>query len=441
MSCTRVLVLWPPHAPTYLNAGHHIGLFLTAAYLRSMDDRVEVDVVDAGALNHTWKEIGDILHSGYDVVAIANDFDIVDAVETTVAYARQLAPSSRLATFGRLSDMVPTYLRRLDLDAIVESGDYEAGVGAFVSGVMAGDDSRLPGVSLRRGSAWLDPSGTGSFLEPEQWSLPDVREIPYQHYERVSARDNNRFPAIPSKRELVVPVARGCPVRCEFCDVPGREGLKDRRLTVAATVEYIEQSFAAQPFDYVSMYAPTFTLRRGWVMEFSQELMSRGSAHPWKCTTTLHHLDEELVSLMASSGCIRISVGVEILDPGPTVDLPPIKRVQRETFDHVAAWCRDHAVELNCFVILGMPGTTATDCEETVKYIERRGARVRPTIYTPFKTIGASWTESEVRSYNRQLLVGDPDPDDALRIYALHYSLDQTPNRAAEALANLDPVG
>ena len=69
----RTLVLWPPHVPSYFNAGHHLCVFTVAAHLRSLNPGSGVDALDAGALNITWKELGDRLYQGgYDLVAVAN---------------------------------------------------------------------------------------------------------------------------------------------------------------------------------------------------------------------------------------------------------------------------------------------------------------------------------------------------------------------------------
>ncbi|HEX9336266.1 MAG TPA: hypothetical protein VF892_10280, partial [Pseudonocardiaceae bacterium] len=57
-----VLIVWPPHVPSYFNAGHHLPLFLVAAYLRARHPDRPVRTLDAGALNLTWKQVGDILY-------------------------------------------------------------------------------------------------------------------------------------------------------------------------------------------------------------------------------------------------------------------------------------------------------------------------------------------------------------------------------------------
>lgn len=429
---SRVLVVWPPQVLSYFNAGHHSPLYTVAAYLRARGD--DVDVLDGSVERVTWKELGDrLFRTRYDVLAVMNELGGVDGLPRLLTYARELSPATRIVTFGRLSGTQPSLFRRFDLDGIVENGDYEAGVEAFV---RSGHGEPLPGVHVRDGDRWLDPAGPGTLLPPEEWVLPEVAEIPYESYDWFYRDDSLKFCGIPERRELIVPAARGCPVGCEFCEVPAVFGRADRRLSVGRVVEYIERSFAEHPFEYVSFYAPTFTLDRRWVVELCEELVARGARYPWKCATTMHHLDPELVALMGRSGCIRISVGVETLEPGPVDALPRVKRKDVVDLETLAELCDEASIELNCFVIVGLPGTSVDGAVSTAAAVRRVGARVRPTIYVPTnEPVPADAGDEFVGLRNRQILVG-PEPLDSEsreRAYAIVFG-DESRTAVAERI-------
>src|SRR5690606_30989801 len=88
--------------------------------------------------------------------------------------------------------------------------------------------------------------------------------------------------------------------------------------------------------------------------------------------------------------------------------LPVVKRKRQERFEDVARWCREAGVELNCFVIVGLPGTTVEGTRRTMTRIAQAGARARPTLYTPYHEMRADMTERELSAFNRHLFV-DPD--------------------------------
>ncbi|SDF98744.1 Radical SAM superfamily protein [Sinosporangium album] len=410
----KVLVVWPPHVPSYFNAGHHTPLYMTAGYLRAQPYVERVDVRDAGVLNTHWKAIGDLLYQGrYDVIAMMNDFDAVDGFERFTAYARELSPDSRLITFGRLSSMNPGFFQRYGLDAIVQSGDYEPGVAHYLASLAAGTPhTALPGVAVRHGERWVPPAREGDALPSAEWVLPDVREIPYEHYDRLYARDEDKFCGIPFRRELVVPAARGCPVGCEFCEVHEIFGLRERRLSVDATVAYIEESTRALPFEYVAFYAPTFTLDKRWVRELCNRFLAGPVSPRWKCATTVHHLDADLVELMGAAGCVRISVGLETLEPDGHGALPRTKRIHEERFRDLAEQCAKAGIELNAFVIVGLPGTGAEGARRTRTLVGEVGARFRPTMYTRLHDMKPTMTPLEVSRYNRHLIAEPGGADD-----------------------------
>jgi anaerobic magnesium-protoporphyrin IX monomethyl ester cyclase len=438
MKESRVLLMWSPHVPSYFNAGHHLLPFTVAAYLRKVNVADKVVVVDAGALNYSWKDIGDFLIEQPDILGIANDFDAVDGLERLIHYTRSISPFTKIITFGRLSATLPDLFRNLEFDAVVAAGDAEVGVAGYIHAVLHNDDRPQPGTWVRTRSGWRAPSGPGRTLSASDWALPDVREIPYDAYDRMYADDTNRFCGIPGRRELVVPIARGCPIGCSFCDVPAREGLAERRLPVARAVEYIDSATRRAAFDYVSMYAPTFTLDRAWVREFCRTFQGSRAALPWKCTTSTHHLDQELVKLMGWAGCIRISLGVETLENSAAKTLPRAKHATEARLNDIASWCAAGNIELNCFVILGLPGASADGTQATVEYLERLGARVRPTMYTDWSRMAPDMTLTEVALFNRQVLPPGTEPSAADAFYRLYFRRHASLTRVADRIALAD---
>jgi len=434
----KVLCVIPPYVPSYFNAGHHLPVFQVAAYLRAVrgDEAVARDL---GAGNATWRDVCGLLVQGFDAVLMLNDFDAVDGFDRFVRYARELAPGSRLATFGRGSRQVPHFFARYGLNAIVASGDYESGAVAWLDHLEHGTPPA--GVLLREDG--YAPRPPGRFLDAEDWVLPDIDEIPFEAYDRLYADDLAKFCGIPARRELVVPVARGCPVGCGFCDVPSQQGLKERRLSVGRTVAYIEAALARHPFEYVSFYAPTFTLKRKWVDALCDALGERLPSLRWKCVTTLAHLDEALIARMGKAGCVRISVGVETLDEAASEALPLLKRRPNASLDRIAGACQAAGVELNCFLMIGMPGEPVAHAARTIQRLIAGGHRVRPTVYTPYERLTADMDTAEYAGFNRQLLThGDLDASERANAYQLLYAnledrvtrvMERIPGRRIEA--------
>jgi anaerobic magnesium-protoporphyrin IX monomethyl ester cyclase len=415
----RVLCVIPPYVPSYFNAGHHLAVFQVAAHLRRTLG-LEVVAVDHAALNAGWTDFARLLGTGFDVVALLNDFDGVDTFPRALRYVRAILPGARTLTFGRLSQQSPEMFERLGVDAVVWSGDPEPGAAGYVRTVAEGTADVPPGVSVRRGSSFVR-GAPGELPPPESWTLPDVRDIDYAAYARMYQDDLNKYCGIPDRLELVVPVARGCPVGCAFCDVPWMQGRRERRLSVERVVAYVDEAHALLPFEYVSFYAPTFTLSAEWVRALCARWISAGSPYRWKCTTTLHHLDDALLRTMADAGCVRVSVGVETLEVEAARSLPKAKRSGADLLEVVARACRTAGIELNCFVMLGMPGSTPEGDAATVARIRALAARVRPVLFTAYERLGAEASIEQAGEYNRQIHPDDEAAGHALSSYGLMF--------------------
>ena len=433
----RILCLIPPRVLSYFNAGHHLIAFMTGAYLREQAEGADVTCVDGAAIGLTWRGLGETLLQGFDLIILVNDFDGIDTFERTITYIRALSPKSRIMTIGRLSTMQPRLFECFDLDAIHASGDPEPAALAYIMHLSSTTDidNTVNGVAVRRNNGSFSPAGMGIRLPASDWTLPDVSEIPHKAYSHLYSDDLHKFCGVPERLELVVPVARGCPIGCAFCDVPSLQGMKERRLSVERTLAYISDAFRRKPFEYVSFYAPTFTLKASWLNQLCKEMITQGSPWPWKCVTTLRHLDKEMVILMAKAGCVRISIGLETLDPETTQELPPLKQAKRVEFDRLAAWCNESKVELNCFVILGLPSDSLAGALATVDAVREAGARLRTSIYTPYDAITADMNSKAVAGFNRNLFVGShPSLAEREKYYAMFYGRDTLPTKVMELI-------
>ncbi|MFX0203069.1 MAG: B12-binding domain-containing radical SAM protein [Candidatus Hodarchaeota archaeon] len=421
---SNVLVTTPLCVPSYFNAGHRLPIFVVAAYLRKQGHSVVA--VDMASLSTTWKDLADLLvQNSFDIVAVLNDFDLIEGFKRFVQYVREFSPQAKIITFGRLSSVHTKWFHQYDIEGIVVAGDYEIGVAQFIRHLEFGDSPA--GVQVNESNGWQMPEKAGIFLPAEEWILPDINEISYTSYDALYSNDRRKFCGIPNRRELVVPLARGCPVGCNFCEVWQREGIIERRLSVDRVVEYIEKAFIDEPFEYVSMYAPTFTLKKKWVRNLCNEFIIRDSKYPWKCTTTMFHLDKNLVRLMGQTGCFRISIGLESFEDAGVKSLPIHKHETKRRFDELLCWCNEASIQLNCFIMIGLPGTSVAGTRCMIDYLCKAGVRIRPSIFSDYSIIHPSMSEQEVvKVLSRHFLADNANfsHEERRQLYKLVFNLE-----------------
>lgn len=399
---TKVLLTTPLAIPSYFNAGHRITLFEVATYLKSKS--YDTTVHDNSLLNSTWKDFADRLYQkSFDYIALFNDFDLIDGFDRTLEYIREFQPNAKVVTFGRLSSKCPDFFQKYKLDGIIETGDFEPGVYAFIQSFTTKEFPR--GVALNNGVEWITSKEMGDRLSADDLVLPDIDDIDYNSYFNLYERDQRKFCGIPERKELVVPIARGCPVGCDFCETWPRQGLSERRVSVPRVIDYIKKSLDTHDFDYVSMYAPTFTLNRKWVTDLCLSFLQSEKKYYWKCTTTIHHLDKELVTLMGKAGCIRISVGVETLSTESRKKLPRQKQNSTNTIENIVTWCAQAGIELNCFILLGLPDASVEDTLSLYSFLQEQKVRIRPSILCDYSLLDKNMLEKDaVKLLSRHIL-------------------------------------
>ena len=377
----KILICTVPIVPVYFNAGHRLVLETVSEYLRNNGCN-HVDKRDFSDLRTTWKDIILLLIAQkYDYVFVMNDFDMICGLNRLIEHVREFLSEAKICTFGRLSTYCPDFFNKYNLDYIVTEGDYELGTLKFII-----KDMNIETIGNKK-----------IFLASEELLLPNVENIDYSIGLNLYSNDNRKFCGFPNEKELVVPVARGCPINCYFCEIQKREGKTERRISVDRVIDYIESNYEKHNFEYVSMYAPTFTLDREWVVNFCNGLIEKRIQIKWKNTTTMECLDNELIRLMSKSGCKRISLGVESFENSALINLPNAKKDSWKKFNEVYSWCVEVGIELNCFVIIGLPGTSVDGIIKLFLELEKlQGVRIRPSFYCDYNMIKPTMSEEEV---------------------------------------------
>lgn len=393
----KLLLAWPPHIPSYFNLCYHfVELGEIAAYLRKND--IEVKILDGGVLSLSWDDFFRELQKGYDVLAILNRTENVDSVRRLANYCKEISPSTKILTYGQASVLIPNFFKNYHLDAIVYSGDWELVIKKYVDyleGKCLFKD--LNGLLIKTNNKWVK-TNKGGRLSPEEWEFPALDLLPLDDYNRIYEKEEN-ISGIKGKKELSFTVSRGCPYNCIFCTAPKIDGLVERRRSVSAVLGFIRDSIKYYNFDYISMFSPTFTLNKKWVLDFCSKIVKEKLNIKWKCVTTINNIDSELVHAMAEAGCFRIGFGVETLELEAQKNIH--KFVSEEQLKKVISLCLENNITPLCFLMIGIPGQTKEGIEYTINKIQEMGGEIRATIYTPYQELNENMSEEEVLTFDR----------------------------------------
>ncbi|MFZ5450534.1 MAG: glycosyltransferase [Thermodesulfobacteriota bacterium] len=173
------------------------------------------------------------------------------------------------------------------------------------------------------------------------------------------------FPGTPV---FTMNTSRGCPFQCTFCSLGSIWGRKYTCFSAArivADIDYLIKTYGAQG---IYFREDNFTVNRQRTEEFCHLLLDKGIKIAWACETRVDSLDRDLLALMRRAGLSALYFGVEsgsqkILDllkkgitPGQT----------RAAF----RWCRELGLNTAASVIVGVPGETLKDLNDTLSLLK-----------------------------------------------------------------------
>ncbi len=168
---------------------------------------------------------------------------------------------------------------------------------------------------------------------------------------------------------------RGCPFPCTYCaarmynelyeQVGGEYG---RRRPVEDVVAELQGLRAKGELSYVIFLDDTFTIHHPWVRRFC-ELYPAQVGVPFSLHARVETVSEPLLHQLRAAGCDQVTYGVE--SGSERVRREIMKRpVTNQRFRDVFRWTREAGIRLTANFMLGLPGETKAELQQTLQLAE-----------------------------------------------------------------------
>jgi anaerobic magnesium-protoporphyrin IX monomethyl ester cyclase len=199
------------------------------------------------------------------------------------------------------------------------------------------------------------------------------------------------------KRSLSVISSRGCPFSCVFCTIRLSMGQGFRPRSPKNVVDEIEALVDTYGIEHIGFEDDNLTFDKQRMEDICDLLIVRelNEKITWGTPNGVRadRLDEKLLRKMKQSGCREIIVAPES-GSQYVVDNIIGKKLKLSTVENVVRLCRKIGIECGCFFVIGMPGETKKQIEETFAFANR----MRSMGATPFCSI--AWPYYGSRLYN-----------------------------------------
>jgi radical SAM superfamily enzyme YgiQ (UPF0313 family) len=223
------------------------------------------------------------------------------------------------------------------------------------------------------GTAGLKP-----FYRERKPGTYDLAESPMPDYELLLNRQYNR---------ITVQTVRGCPLDCEFCGASKLYGPSYRRKPIAkvlSELRHIKELWGDNAF-FELADDNSFANRR-WAREFLEAIQELDLR--WFTETDISIAeDDELLRLLAQSGCRQILIGLESINPDSLngIDRANWKYKKRDKYLDAIKKIQSYGVTVNGCFIVGNDGDDKGIFEGLRDFIERSELlEAQVTILTPF---------------------------------------------------------
>lgn len=223
-------------------------------------------------------------------------------------------------------------------------------------------DKGTPDIASIKGLSYRNNS-SGTINNPPRPLIKDLDILPLPDFKLVQQW----------KPSLIYPIStsRGCPFNCRFCSVIQMFGRKYRFKSVETLLREFKQ------IDKISrgnkfFVDDNFTANRERTKELLRSMIAERINFTWSAQVrTDVAKDEELLRLMADSGCDTVHIGFESVNP-KTLEAYN-KKQNLDEIVHCIRAVRDHGIEIHGMFVFGADTDTVDTLKKTTDFVIAHG--------------------------------------------------------------------
>ena len=219
-----------------------------------------------------------------------------------------------------------------------------------------------------KGLGFKDENGK-IFLNADRNLISDIDTLPVPNRNGIDIRKyQEAWKERHGMNAVSVSTMRGCPYTCRWCS-RAVYGLTYRRRSPEKVVEELLQIKQEYNPDTIWFVDDVFTISHKWLAGFNEELKRKNLKIKYECITRADRMNEEVIETLKDSGAFRVWIGAEsgsqrIID---AMD----RRVKVEQVQKMIQLTRNNGIEAGTFIMLGYPGETEKDIEQTITHLKK----------------------------------------------------------------------
>lgn len=228
----------------------------------------------------------------------------------------------------------------------------------------------LSGSTINDSIAGIAFFDNGQFVQTsEREKMRDLDELPLPSRDKIDLTQYlNAWKKTHGKNAISVSTMRGCPYTCKWCS-RAVYGLSYRRRSPENVVTELKSIVDQFNPDSIWFVDDVFTISHKWLKQFQLALHESNIRIAYECITRADRMNEEVIQILKDTGCFRVWIGAES-GSQKVIDLMD-RRVDVNQVREMIRLARRYGIEAGTFIMLGYPGETEDDIQETIRHLKQ----------------------------------------------------------------------
>ncbi len=343
-------------------AGIPIGIAVLAAVAELKGHKVHI--LDIGLDKDHVGALGQAFETGsWDIAGIScMSVEFLGGLDAA-AEIRRLSPSTHVIFGGQHPTIMPEQAMKAACIDSICIGEGEDVWSEFLDRMSS--NLSLEGIA----GLWFQHEGRVTRNAPRN-SYVDVDSVPMPAYhlldiERYFDLDFVRFPTV-DRRAIQVFTSRGCPYRCIYChDLFGKKFRGRKPELVWEEIKFLYDTYGIREF---MVEDDIFNMDLSRAKQICDLVISSGLKLGFQFGNgvRLERFDEELMKKLAMAGTHHMAIAVE--SANNRIQKLIKKNLKLDRFNEVLGWARKYRIETLGFFMLGFPGETIVEINQTIRF-------------------------------------------------------------------------
>ncbi len=343
------VALIEPRSPGFhifsLNKLPRLGLPLLGALLKGRGYSVRIFCEELAPLDWSWVLSADLVGISVITPTAPRAYELIRQIKAR-------APGIPIVLGGPQVTFLPEEALEAGADYVVRREGEETLV-ELAEALKEGErePSAILGLSYRSGDEIKHNQGRPLIEDLDRLPFPDLSLI--AGAERINV--------------LPIQTSRGCPYNCKFCSVVKMFGRKYRARSVEGVLEELRLLHRRSPRAHVFFYDDNFSEDTARTKRLLEAMLREGLTPPWSAQERVKVVrDTELLELMKRSGCVRLCLGLESINPETLKSYRKAQTV--EEIDRAIKVLHRYGIKVHGMFVLGADTDTLATIRETLRY-------------------------------------------------------------------------